>query len=255
MITALQGTTNRLPMAAALRPAALTPLVPASTGDRMQLRPLIRPTGLTPLPTATLPQFTQVPQAAPTAILGTVDYYRWRAADFSRRHPGQAVPDYYLGYGDKYAHRFSEKLAPRLTPDGQRWLAATRLNLQTAMEQALRDDPATFATMELSDNAFTRFAYRTHPTAYLKAGISDLHVKDLMAIASTPDLRDVANAKGLAQLAAVAGAMLEHRLDWAGRQFGQEIAVVGRAIAPGAAREGAYGVEGVLKVAARIHLP
>ncbi|MBC7545361.1 MAG: hypothetical protein H7338_21760 [Candidatus Sericytochromatia bacterium] len=255
MLTALQRTTTRLPMPAGGGPMlGAVPSRPTSGGDHVELRPLVR---RSPLLTAVAPvvQFDppdQSPTVAPADLLGTVDYYRWRAADFTRRHPGQPVPAYYLGYGDKYAHRFSEKLAPQLSPDGQKWLTATRLQLQQAIEHKLQADPTAFARLEQADRAFTRFAYRTHPQAYLNAGITDLHGCDLLAIVKTPDLRDLISVRGIAQMAKVGGAMLERRMLWAGRQLSQEIAVAGRVLAPGAARAGSRGVGGAVRGVIRL---
>ena len=47
--------------------------------------------------------------------VGDVTYYRARNDDFIRRNPGRTPPDYYLEYGDKYAHRFTDDLLVRFS--------------------------------------------------------------------------------------------------------------------------------------------
>lgn len=203
---------------------------PVTTTPVTTLRPLRADTLQAPVRSGLVP--IRLPMAgpgatpAPASVLGTVDYYRWRAADFARRHPGQPVPDYYLGYGDKYIHRFTDETAPKLSAKGQVWLDKARLNLQTAIEGELRRDPVAFDKLEQQPRKFTRFAYGTHPNAYLKAGISGLPVRDLVAIGGTPDPKDLLTCMGLTQMAIVATHVVEE-------VAGRELAVVGAELAPG----------------------
>lgn len=162
-----------------------------------------------------------LPQSLP-AKLGGTDYYVARVEDFKRRHPDLPVPTYYMGYGDKYVRRFTEELAPRLSPVGQAWLAQARLNLQLAFENEIKKDPVAFDRLEQNDEAFLEFAYDSHPKAYLDAGLEKLPLKDLVKIGLTPDLRDLLTVNGLEQVADVAAGMaakkarayLERGLTW-----------------------------------------
>lgn len=151
-----------------------------------------------------------VPQAAlpqPVAPLGNTDYYRRRADDFRRRYPDLPLPSYYLGYGDKYVNRFTFELMPKLTPVGQDWMVQARRNLQVAIEDRLKQDPAAFDRLERDDKAFLEFAYDSHPRAYLDAGMERLPIKDLVRIGFTPDVRDLATLNGLEQVTEVAAGL------------------------------------------------
>jgi hypothetical protein len=119
------------------------------------------------------------------------DYYVKREQDFRDRHSCPECkdafpPDYYLNYGLKYCVRFSTETAPKLSPEGQAWLARARCNLQAAMEKGLQQQP----DLELNSDGFRKFAFATHPDAYLNAGLSDLSVSDMAKIALTPDLKE-----------------------------------------------------------------
>ncbi|HEY9899582.1 MAG TPA: hypothetical protein V6D00_10415 [Pantanalinema sp.] len=158
------------------------------------------------------------PPPHPMAKLGGTDYYRARYEDFQRRHPGMEAPSYYLNYGEKYAKRFTEELAPKLSPAGQAWLAQARLNLQVAIEARLKADPRAFDQLELDDEAFKQFAYDTHPEAYLSAGMERLPLKDLVRIGLTPDTKDLFTVMGLEQVAEVAaGLAAAHAKDYLDR--------------------------------------
>lgn len=139
---------------------------------------------------------------------GGLDYYRCRADDVERRRPGEAAPSYYLGYGDRYARRFTEESRALLSPEGQRWLDRTRLALQAAMEARRAADPAAFALLETDEARFLDFAYGTHPAAYLASGLERLPLRDLVIIATTPDIQDVITPRGLAQVGHVIEGLL-----------------------------------------------
>lgn len=159
------------------------------------------------------PVAANLPQPASSDLLGTVEYYDFRARDFSRRHPGAEVPDYYLGYGRKYCFRFSEVLFPQLSDAGKRWCISTRMNLQLAIEQRLLNGPAAFDTLEVKPGALRAYAFDTHPDAYLDAGLADLPIADLVAISLTPDMEDLATLAGAIQAAKAGAGVAE---DWAG---------------------------------------
>lgn len=131
----------------------------------------------------------------PIAPEGHLDYYRKRHADFLARYPEAppSPPTYYLGYGDLYVRRFTERLMPELSREGQEWMVRARRNLQMAIEAELARNPG----LELDDAAFTRFAYETHSRAYLDAGLTKLPIDDLIRVAVTPNLSDTLNLQGM----------------------------------------------------------
>lgn len=136
--------------------------------------------------------------AAPAEVqTGTTEYYRQRHNDFMRRNPGMTPPDYYLNYGDKYAHRFAALTDRDLSSEGLAWRDRTLKSLQEAIEERRRTDPEGFAELERDPEKFKAFAYATHPDAYVNSGLFDLSVQDLTAIAMTPDIGDVLSADGL----------------------------------------------------------
>ena len=49
------------------------------------------------------------PTPYPKALLGSVDYYKWRYNDFIKQNPGKKAPSYYLNYGNKYIQRFTNE--------------------------------------------------------------------------------------------------------------------------------------------------
>jgi hypothetical protein len=136
-------------------------------------------------------------------MVGDVGYYRARADDFTKRHPGQAPPSYYLQYGEKYAHRFTDETSKQLSPQGRVWLEETFLKLQHAIEDLRTKDPAAFDRLERDPQAFQAFAYATHADAYLGAGLSKLSMQELVQIGLTPDVGDLANGAGLKQVVQV----------------------------------------------------
>ncbi len=136
-----------------------------------------------------------------TDRIGTLDYYKDRAEDFKLRNPGKEPPDYYMDYGDKYIKRFTNELRPTMSGDGQQWMDQARANLQTAMEDRRKADPAAFAELERDPDKFREFAYGTHAKSYLDAGLSDLPFTDMAKIMNTPDKKDLFfNTDGLSQI-------------------------------------------------------
>jgi hypothetical protein len=145
------------------------------------------------------PAATVLPKPLP-GMIGNVNYYKARNADYLSRHGAPPPPDYYLSYGDKYARRFTTVLRPKLSATGQAWLDKTFVLLQNAMENRLIKDRSAYDTMEMDADAFRSFAYGTHPDAYLGGGLSKLGPADLAQIATTPDLGDLATLDGVSQI-------------------------------------------------------
>jgi hypothetical protein len=130
---------------------------------------------------------------------GTPDYYQQRYDDFVARNPGVEPPDYYLEYGQKYADRFSSLDDRDLSAEGLEWRDKTLVALQQAIEDKRTSDPEGFAELERDPEAFRRFAFETHPAAYVDSGLYDLPAQDLLVIAGTPDINDVLSQEGIDQ--------------------------------------------------------
>lgn len=156
---------------------------------------------------------TDEPSPTPPGVLGSLDYYRWRYNDFMKRHPNlkepdpEHIPDYYLGYGEKYVLRFSNELRPKLSDKGKLWLDRTRMNLQLTIENLCKNDPEGFRRLEEDPKAFRKFAFDAHPDAYWKAGLYDLPIADLIQIGATPDFADSLGKEGRAQIMDIMGRM------------------------------------------------
>lgn len=144
------------------------------------------------------PPNADAPREFPT---GTMDYYRKRHLDFVARNPGVPPPPYYLQYGDKYVQRFKALGPSQLSPEGLAWRDRALKGLQDAMETLRGAHGGTdFATLERKPDDFQKFAYGTHVTAYLKAGLLALPAQDLKTILLTPDLQDLLTPDGLKQI-------------------------------------------------------
>ena len=133
-------------------------------------------------------------------LVGQCEYYDARKADFEKRNPGLAAPDYYTEYGKKYCERFSESAFGGLSGAGQEWDIKTRMNLQLAIEMGAISD-VDFAKMEKDPEKFREFAFRSHPDAYLEAGLPGLPITDQIMIGLTPDVGDLATWDGVEQVA------------------------------------------------------
>jgi RHS repeat-associated protein len=154
------------------------------------------------------------PFKAPESILGTTEYYAWRDNDFNIRHTlsdtwyewQPSPPGYYMGYGDKYAKRFSEQLRPQLSSAGQEWLDRALLELQNAIEQKLEIDPS----IETKNGLFKEFAFNSHVEAYENAGLFNLPIRDLILIGTTPDIKDLLSPNGFKQVRQVGLDYMQH---------------------------------------------
>jgi len=142
--------------------------------------------------------------------VGTQQYYLSRAKDFRDRHPELRAPDYYHDYGDKYVHRYMHDLSPKLSDKGQSWVSDTLTGLQRAIENKRAKDPHAFDQLERDPDAFRRFAFGSHPRAYLSAGLKDLPFKDVVRIGLTPDVKDILTPNGITQVARTAKGYVKH---------------------------------------------
>ncbi len=117
----------------------------------------------------------KVPRQAPDGVLGSPEYYRWRAEEFKQRHPDKEPPDYLLNYGDKYAKIFRDEIRPNLTDEGKKWVDRTMRGLQERMEKAYKDGTLD----EMDPKAFKDFATGIHSDVYNKEGFGELSDRDV----------------------------------------------------------------------------
>jgi RHS repeat-associated protein len=115
-------------------------------------------------------------------IVGSLDYYQARHEDFRRRHPGESPPSYYLQFGDVNVRRFTLELRPKLSIWGKEWVDSTRGLLQSAIENLRDADPEAFDRLEQDDKAFTKFAFDSHPRAYIQGGLATVTDDDAVMI-------------------------------------------------------------------------
>jgi hypothetical protein len=135
-----------------------------------------------------------------------------RHGSFMMRHVGcgHKPPSYYVSYGYYYCSTYGAKLKPRLTPAGQAWLEYARrllqINLEDGLSQNMRGSSIKIIGrkpgngtvkmtvpqygLELNEKVFKKFAFATHPLAYLDAGLSDLPLGDLIAISRQPNVQE-----------------------------------------------------------------
>lgn len=140
-----------------------------------------------------------------------------RHGNFMMRHIGcgHKPPSYYVSYGYYYCSNYGAKLYPNLSDKGKAWLRSARWYLQANMEDGLSQNMSgnsiqqsskkpgngTFKMkvdqyqLELDDNTFKTFAFKTHPLAYLDGGLADLDVWDMKKILGQPNMQEWGDAR------------------------------------------------------------
>ncbi|CAB3694534.1 hypothetical protein [Trinickia soli] len=135
-----------------------------------------------------------------------------RHGNFMMRHIGcgHKPPSYYVSYGYYYCSHYGAELFPNLSAKGKAWLVLARrylqLNLEDGLRQNMRGDVVQIASqkpgngafsmtvrkreLELNDETFQTFAFKTHPLAYLDGGIAYLPPADLINIIRQPNLQE-----------------------------------------------------------------
>jgi hypothetical protein len=135
-----------------------------------------------------------------------------RHSNFMMRHIGcgHKPPSYYISYGYYYCSHYGAELFPDLSPAGQDWLRNARWWLQKNMERGLAQnmqgnqismrghlqDSGSFSIdvlqfqLELDDETFKDFAFKTHPLAYLDGGLAHLSPLDLLRITRQPRMQE-----------------------------------------------------------------
>ncbi len=116
---------------------------------------------------------------------------------FVRRHPDKEPPSYYLEYGDKYAHVFSDEVRGKLSDKGKQWVDDTRRILQEKMEEGI----ASGKMDELDPEKFEEIAFDMHSDAYEEAGISELPYEDLRHVVSAVKSKDMFTRKAIVESA------------------------------------------------------
>ena len=151
------------------------------------------------------------PTPYPKALLGSVDYYKWRYNDFIKQNPGKKAPSYYLNYGNKYIQRFTNETNNLLFKQDKQWLVNARKNLQVAIEDKLKADP----TIELRNggNDFKEFAFDSHIDAYWNAGLYRLNTVDLVAIVFISNFKDLMSKDGFKQATKMIDKLINYWLD------------------------------------------
>jgi hypothetical protein len=157
-------------------------------------------------------QLIALPTKVPDSILGTVDYYAWREADFSTRIAASGLeydtPHYYCNYGHKYAHRFTWHIRPHLSAEGQQWLDKTLLMLQIGTEVCLLQDPF----IELAPERLYQQLFTLHPQVYEAAGFFELSFRDQLAVVIRLDPSDLTSPEGRRQVVALAKGYLRAKI-------------------------------------------
>jgi hypothetical protein len=146
-----------------------------------------------------------------SSSVGTEQYYKRRHEDFLARHSELPAPDYYLGYGDRYMHRFVDELSPALSQRGREWILRTRAGLQAAIESERARDPVAFDKLEQDAKRFRQFCYESHPEVYVDAGIGSLSPLEWTQIVLTPDVADLLNRPGVSQMLDTTRKLLSQR--------------------------------------------
>jgi hypothetical protein len=131
-----------------------------------------------------------------------------RHSNFMMRHIGcgHEPPSYYISYGYYYCSNYGASLKPQLSDKGKDWLDNARWWLQRYMEKGLEQnmlkDVIKLASknprngdfemevpqyqLEVNEKAFKKFAFKTHPLAYLDGGLAWLNPIDMALILHGP---------------------------------------------------------------------
>ncbi|MDO1517289.1 MULTISPECIES: hypothetical protein [unclassified Neisseria] len=162
------------------------------------------------------------------------NWSRWH--NFKARHVacGHEPPAYYISYGYYYCSNFQRYLYPRLkSSQGQRWMRDARKLLQEYMDDGLRANMQStllvfesrsypkkkippmkvdIQQLELQNDTFKQFAFRTHVPAYLDGGIADVPIADLMRVFGQPNVEEWADPETWKQAVDVAWEVVPHKV-------------------------------------------
>ncbi|WP_322048916.1 hypothetical protein [Paraburkholderia sp. J67] len=171
-----------------------------------------------------------------------------RHGNFMMRHIGcsHRPPSYYVSYGYYYCSNYGAKLYPKLSPKGQAWLKSARFFLQSNMEDGLSQNMRGNAIrqssrkpgngsfnmsvaqfmLELNEETFKTFAFKTHPLAYLDGGLADLGPVDMARIAMQPNIQEWADSRTWGQAVDSGWVVAKTRTSEAGDAIGQGVDAV-----------------------------
>jgi RHS repeat-associated protein len=96
--------------------------------------------------------------AAPSYLIGTPAYYKWRYDNLVSRNGIKPQYHYYMNYGFKYAQRFKNETIGEMSNRGKQWLGEVMFNLQYAMEERLKQDDGTNFELDKEFNTFAGIA-------------------------------------------------------------------------------------------------
>ncbi|KWZ36570.1 hypothetical protein [Burkholderia anthina] len=144
-----------------------------------------------------------------------------RHGNFMMRHIGcgHKPPGYYVSYGYYYCSNYGKYLLPQLSDKGKAWLASARWFLQHYLEQGLqqnmRGDTISIRgkkpnsgscsmnvpqySLELDDDTFKTYAFKTHPLAYLDGGLAGLGPVDMYYILKQPNAQEWGDVRTFSQ--------------------------------------------------------
>ena len=132
---------------------------------------------------------------------------------------GHKPPGYYVSYGYYYCSNYGKYLLPQLSDKGKAWLASARWFLQHYLEQGLqqnmRGDTISIRgkkpnsggcemnvpqyALELDDDTFKTYAFKTHPLAYLDGGLAGLGPVDMYYILKQPNAQEWGDLRTFSQ--------------------------------------------------------
>ena len=114
---------------------------------------------------------------APSNLIGSCDYYKFRANDFVKRQgPIGKEQSYYMDYGYKYCMKFNTLGKQRLSKAGRDWIDATTRSLQLKLENELSKNS------NIECCGLRKAAFASHPEAYMEGGLESLGIVDKVKI-------------------------------------------------------------------------
>lgn len=123
---------------------------------------------------------------APGSVMGTRDYYLFRAGAAPASYTNGTGPDYLLDYGLPNFDKFTALAAGDVSPQLKAFISNTALALQSNLEDALRLNNSLAGNRD----AFYDAAYATHALAYQQGGFGKLDFPDQVRVALTPSFSD-----------------------------------------------------------------
>lgn len=126
---------------------------------------------------------------APRDLLGTSEYYAWRNANTPESYQNDTGPNYLTEFAPKYFNKFVQldKDWGGVFPGIHKWVNATKLELQLALEAQLRNNPA----LQDTRADLMRAAFRTHPDAYRQGFFGELTYLEKSIVALHLDRNDM----------------------------------------------------------------